>query len=168
MAVYGAIAHTDTPHLDPAMRRLSRAADFSKLNFAAAALLVAAGGQSGRRGAGLGLASLAASSALVNVVLKTLARRARPDREQLAVPLARHVAMPASASLPSGHAASAFAFASGVSRAAPRAAAPIRLLAALVAYSRVHTGVHYPGDVLAGALLGSAVARATTHLVEGR
>ena len=168
MAVYAAIARTETPHLDSAMRRLSRAADLSKLNLAAAALLAAAGGPVGRRAAKSGLASLGASSALVNAVLKPLGRRNRPDRERLTVPVARHVAMPSSASLPSGHAASAFAFATGAGQVLPRAAAPLRLLAALVAYSRVHTGVHYPGDVFAGALVGSALAQATTHLVERR
>ena len=43
----------------------------------------------------------------------------------------------------------------------PAAAAPLWALAALVAYSRVHTGVHYPGDVVAGSLLGIALAEAT-------
>ena len=45
----------------------------------------------------------------------------------------------------------------------PTAAVPLRALAALVAYSRVHTGVHYPGDVLAGALIGTTLAQVTTH-----
>jgi undecaprenyl-diphosphatase len=35
-----------------------------------------------------------------------------------------------------------------------------------VAYSRVHTGVHYPGDVLAGALIGTVLAQVTTHVIE--
>jgi membrane-associated phospholipid phosphatase len=48
----------------------------------------------------------------------------------------------------------------------PREAAALRALAALVAYSRVHTGVHYPGDVLAGSLLGGALAQLTTHALE--
>jgi membrane-associated phospholipid phosphatase len=39
-------------------------------------------------------------------------------------------------------------------------------MAAAGAYSRVHTGVHYPGDVLAGALLGTAIAQATTHALD--
>ena len=41
-------------------------------------------------------------------------------------------------------------------------------LANSVAYSRIHTGVHYPGDVVAGSLLGSAVAQLTTHTREQR
>ena len=48
----------------------------------------------------------------------------------------------------------------------PPAAIPLRALAALVAYSRVHTGVHYPGDVVAGALMGTTLAQITTHALE--
>jgi undecaprenyl-diphosphatase len=48
----------------------------------------------------------------------------------------------------------------------PHAAVPLRALAALVAYSRVHTGVHYPGDVTIGALIGSSLAQAATGAVE--
>ena len=66
--------------------------------------------------------------------------------------------MPESASFPSGHAASAFAFAYAVGRHLPGLAVPIRLLAGGVAYSRVHTDVHYPGDVVVGAIVGSGIA----------
>ena len=101
---------------------------------------------------------------MVNVAVKPLARRRRPDRLAGDVPLARHVRMPSSRSFPSGHSAAAFAFATGVGHVSPAAAVPLRALAALVAYSRVHTGVHYPADVLAGALIGTALAQLTTHL----
>jgi membrane-associated phospholipid phosphatase len=45
-----------------------------------------------------------------------------------------------------------------VGRHLPGLAAPLRLLASGVAYSRVHTGVHYPGDVVAGSILGAGGA----------
>jgi undecaprenyl-diphosphatase len=66
--------------------------------------------------------------------------------------------MPVSRSFPSGHAASAFAFANGVGMAAPGVGSGLTVAAALVAYSRVHTGVHYPGDVLVGSLIGTGLA----------
>jgi undecaprenyl-diphosphatase len=159
LAIYAAVAATPTPALDRAMRRLSRAADHSILWLATAATLAGVRGDRGRRAAAGGIASLAATSTLVNVALKPVLRRGRPDRVATAVPAARHVPMPRSRSLPSGHAASAFAFATGVGTTLPREAAALRGLAALVAYSRVHTGVHFPGDVLLGALVGTAVAQ---------
>jgi undecaprenyl-diphosphatase len=163
VAVYAAIARVDTPTLDRSMRRLSRAANYSRIWLGSAALLSAAGGSRGRRAAVDGLASIAVTSVVVNAMLKPLGRRRRPDVVAHAVPVARHVRMPVSTSFPSGHSASAFAFASGVAATQPVAALPLRALAALVSYSRVHTGVHYPGDVLAGALVGVALARVTTR-----
>jgi membrane-associated phospholipid phosphatase len=153
--LYAAVADTDIPPLDRAMHRLSEAANYSRLWIAIAGLLWVAGGQRGRRAAVDGLVSIAATSAIVNAGLKPLGRRRRPERGPL---LARHVRMPKSRSFPSGHAASAFAFATGVAGTHPRIAVPLRGLATLVAYSRVHTGVHFPGDVVAGALVGTAVA----------
>ena len=72
--------------------------------------------------------------------------------------------MPESASFPSGHAASAFAFAYAVGRHLPGLGLPIRLLAGGVAYSRVHTGVHYPLDAIAGSVLGAALSQMTRRL----
>ncbi|HEY1357390.1 MAG TPA: phosphatase PAP2 family protein [Thermoleophilaceae bacterium] len=168
VAVYAAVAGTPTPALDAAMAGLSRAADYSKLSLASAAALAIAGGPKGRRAAAMGLASLAVTATVVNAAVKPLGRRRRPDRMGHDVPLARHVDMPSSRSFPSGHAAGAFAFATGVGHTLPRAAVPLRALAASVAYSRVHTGVHYPGDVLAGALLGTALAQLTAHTMDRR
>jgi undecaprenyl-diphosphatase len=165
-AVYAAIARTPTPALDVAVRRLAHAADWSRLNLLAAGVMATTGGADGRRAARLGLASVAVTATVVNVLVKPVARRARPDRVLHAVPAARHVRMPTSRSLPSGHTASAVAFATGAGYAMPHGAALLRVLAAGVAYSRVHTGVHYPGDVVAGALLGATVAQATAYALD--
>ena len=168
LAVYAVIARTPTPALDRAMSELSRAADYSRLSLASASLLAVGGGSAGRRAAALGLASLAVTATIVNAAVKPLGRRRRPDRLIHDVPLARHVGMPSSRSFPSGHFAGAFAFATGVGHTLPRAAVPLRAVAAAVAYSRVHTGVHYPGDVLAGALMGTALAQLTAHALDRR
>jgi membrane-associated phospholipid phosphatase len=166
VALYAAIAQTPTPALDRAMARLSDAADYSRLSLAAAAVLAAAGGRRGRRAAAMGLASIGVTASAVNAAVKPLGRRRRPDRAAREVPIARHVRMPSSTSFPSGHSAAAFAFATGVGAVLPPAAIPLRGLAALVAYSRVHTGVHYPGDVVAGALIGTTLAQLTTHALD--
>lgn len=158
LAVYAAIAATSAPTLDHAFRRLSRAADHSKLWLATAALLALAGGSGGRRAAANGLASVGLTSATVNLVLKPLGRRRRPDRDLHQVPITRHVDMPKTTSFPSGHSASASAFATGVATSSPAIGIPLSALAALVAYSRVHTGVHYPIDAVAGSVTGVAIA----------
>ena len=165
VALYAAIAQTCTPSLDRAMARLSHVANFSRLSLASAAVLAATGGRTGRRAAAHGLTAVAVTSSVVNLVAKPLGGRRRPDRAGERVPIARHVPMPASTSFPSGHSAAAFAFATGVGHVLPDAAIPLRGLAALVAYSRVHTGVHYPADVVAGALIGTALAQVTTRAV---
>lgn len=167
-AVYGAIAASDTPALDAAMRRLTRAADRSKLWFGATAGLSLLGGPSGRRAAIRGLAALAIASAFANLVAKPLTTRRRPEREELEVLARRHVPMPRSSSFPSGHTASAFAFATGAGSAQPALSAPLRALATLVGYSRVHTGVHYPADVLAGAFIGVSAAELANRLLGPR
>ena len=168
LAIYAAIAGTPTPALDGAMRRLSRAANYSRLSLASSALLALTGRPTGRRAATMGLASLGVTATAVNLAVKPLGRRRRPDRLARNVPLARHVRMPVSRSFPSGHAAAAFAFATGVGHVAPTAAVPLHALAVLVAYSRVHTGVHYPADVLTGAVIGTTLAQFTAHACDRR
>ena len=161
LAVYRAIAETSTPTLDRPLRRLSALADHSKLWVGAAAALFALGGPAGRRAAATGLVAVGINSAVVNLPMKLASRRDRPDRAAAGVPPARHVPMPTSTSFPSGHAASAFAFAGAVGGSMPVIGAPLRGLAAAVAYSRVHTGVHYPGDVVIGAVSGATIGEAT-------
>ncbi|MER7055066.1 MULTISPECIES: phosphatase PAP2 family protein [unclassified Streptomyces] len=158
-ALYAAVAATSTPTLDRALRRLSHAADHSKISLGIAAALAVSGARP-RRAAFAGLGALAVASVSSNLLGKRLVRRARPDREAARVTVDRYVPMPASASFPSGHTASAVAFATAVGVVLPAAAVPLGALASAVGYSRVHTGVHYPGDVAAGAVLGIASAAA--------
>ncbi|MFI5617624.1 phosphatase PAP2 family protein [Streptomyces sp. NPDC051567] len=166
-ALYAAVAATPTPTLDTALRRLSGAADHSKISFAVAGLLSLRGGAP-RTAALLGVGAIAVASAGANLLGKNLLPRHRPDRDAAQVPWARQVPMPGSTSFPSGHSASAFAFATAVGCELPWTAAPLSLLAATVAYSRVHTGVHYPADVAAGSVLGVAAAAAVIHLARRR
>jgi membrane-associated phospholipid phosphatase len=166
VAAYRAIAGTSMPMIDEPLRRLSSAANYSRLSMAAAAALAVAGGARGRRAAVTGMASVALASATVNIGAKLLTRRVRPDREGHGVITDRHVPMPGSTSFPSGHSAAAFAFAAGVRHEWPAASVPLYLLAASVAYSRVHTGVHYPGDVIVGSGLGLGAAFVAGRIID--
>ena len=166
-AIYQAVADTPTPQLDRHIRRLSNAANFSRLWLGIAATIAVLGRKRGRRAAIEGVLAIGVTSAAVNLGIKPIAHRRRPNR---AVPAAnddRFVSMPGSTSFPSGHSASAFAFAYAVGRHLPGLAVPIRLLAGGVAYSRVHTGVHYPGDVAIGSIVGAGTAAMVAAACDG-
>ena len=162
LALYRAVARTRTPVLDLALSRLSRTADYSRLSLAAATVLALVGGPSGRRGAVRGLVSVAVTAAVVNAAFQPLTRRRRPTVARV-TPLVR---MPRSRSFPSGHTAAAFAFATGVAHVLSPAGPPLYALAALVGYSRVHTGVHYPLDAASGAFCGVALAELTNACLD--
>ena len=159
-AVYEAVATTPTAHLDRPLRRLSRSADAGALWLVIAAGLAATRGAPGRRVAGEAVTSLAVTAITVNLGAKSIFRRRRPDRAGHDRTPARRVPTPTSSSFPSGHSATSFAFAYTVGRHLPFVGIPIRLLAAAVAYSRVHIGVHYPGDVIIGSIMGAGTAAA--------
>ena len=74
------------------------------------------------------------------------------------------VHLPVTYSFPSGHATVAFACATTLALAVPRLRWPLFALAALIAFSRVYVGVHFPFDVLVGALLGVGIATALRML----
>lgn len=147
--------------LDRVVVPLGRSADRSKLWMAIAALLAAAGGRRGRRAALRGLLSVGFTSVLVNQGVKRVARRNRPVGDFIR---GRHGRQPISSSFPSGHAASAAAFATGVAQEIPVLGPPISVLAAGVGASRVYAGVHYPADVIFGAAAGAALSLATRRM----
>lgn len=165
-AVYVAVAELSTPVLDVPLSRLSHFANHSKPWFLVAAALAAFGGPAGRRAAVTGVAAIGAASLVVNQPMKLLGNRARPDRAGHQVPEERWVAMPTSTSFPSGHSASALAFAVAVGDVIPALRWPLRMVGGTVAFSRVYTGVHYPGDVLVGAATGALLGRLVSRLGE--
>jgi membrane-associated phospholipid phosphatase len=158
-SIYARIAATETPRLDRAMVGLSRAADHGKLWIATAGALAIFGGPPGRAAARDGMRALALASASANLIGKPLTRRVRPVQVDLGVGESRRGRMPRSSSFPSGHTASAFAFATAAGGAVPPLRPGLLALAGLVGYSRVHTGVHYPADVIAGAAVGVAAGK---------
>jgi membrane-associated phospholipid phosphatase len=153
-AVYKAVATSPTPAIDRAVQRISDAANHSKIWFATAGVLALAGGKRGRRAAVDGVVAIGIASLVTNQVVKPVAVRGRPERAADLV-ADRVVRMPTSRSFPSGHTASAFAFASAVSNTIPALSFPLTLMATAVGYSRVHTGVHFPADVLVGSVIGA-------------
>ncbi|ARZ66961.1 phosphatase PAP2 family protein [Streptomyces sp. HU2014] len=166
-AVFLTVAARHWPGGDRVLPRLSRSADHGLLWFGLAAGAAVVGGRPARRAALRGAVSLAVASATVNTIGKRSVRRLRPVLD--GVPLVRRLSrQPITTSFPSGHSASAVAFATGVAlenRAWGLALAP---LAASVCFSRVYTGVHYPGDVLAGAALGAGAAFAVRGVAPTR
>jgi undecaprenyl-diphosphatase len=159
-----AAAASRTPSLDRLMTGASTAANRSVLWLGVAALLAATGRPRCRTAAASGLLGVGIASAVANGPLKFMWQRERPPTHRHA-PL---LPLPRTFSFPSGHSASAFAFATAVSRALPAATPVVVPMAATVAYSRVYTGVHYPSDVLAGTGIGIASGLAGAALVRHR
>jgi undecaprenyl-diphosphatase len=111
------------------------------------------------------LAADGAADLLAYAVKRVVATDRPPVRYATPEPL---VDVPRDHSFPSGHAATSFACATILAFAFPRLAAPLYLLAAAITFSRVYVGVHYPSDVVGGALLGALVAIALLRLARDR
>lgn len=161
--LFDAVARRHWPGADRVLPRLGRAANHGVLWGGAAAAITVLGSPRARTAALRGIGSLALASATINTVGKWSVRRPRPVLE--GVPLTRQPAVqPRTTSFPSGHSASAFAFAAGVALESPGWGAVLVPVAASVAFSRVYTGVHYPSDVAVGSALGVAAAFAVRRL----
>jgi undecaprenyl-diphosphatase len=147
--------------VDDSLSSLSKSANKAVLWWVVGAALAVKKGPT-RRGALRGVAAITGASITANLIGKRLVPRRRPAAEE--VPEHRLLTKrPTSSSFPSGHSASAAAFATAVAMESPKAGLAIAPLAAAVAYSRVHTGVHWPSDVGAGVLIGVGAAALTRH-----
>jgi membrane-associated phospholipid phosphatase len=149
-------ALVSSERVDAALLALSTAANNGLLWYGIAGLL-ALTGPKGRRAAARGVLSLFGSSAFANLVAKPIFGGPRPHADD--VPARRQLKeFPKSASFPSGHTASAFAFATGVALESPWRAVLVAPLAVTLGYSRLHVGAHWLSDVVGGAVIGVGVA----------
>jgi membrane-associated phospholipid phosphatase len=146
-----------TPARERAVAAFSRtgehAACWLALGLAGAAANAA---QPPRRTAWLHGTGVVGASYALNTAIKFVVRRPRPELPGL-VPLTPVVT---GLSFPSAHATTSFAAARTYGALAP--AAPLYAVAVLIALSRIYLGVHYPSDILAGALFGTALAAAAS------
>ena len=141
---------TRSSALDRTLVAVTRSANYSRLWLLIAGALAVFGGRQGGRAAGRGLIAIAIAAAVANGPAKLLVGRRRPFSPSHPT----LIRTPRSTSFPSGHTAAAFAFATAASAELPVIAPALLPLAGAVAYSRVHTGVHYPSDVAAGMGIG--------------
>lgn len=118
------------------------------------------------RAAGGVLLALALAFAMTDLLIKPIVARARPFETAVATRVVDR--RPLTYSFPSGHAASSIAAAVTLSRLWPAGRVVLWTLATLVALSRIYVGVHYPLDVIGGALLGLACAWVAHRVIAAR
>jgi membrane-associated phospholipid phosphatase len=143
-----------TPGAERAVARFSKLGEHGALWLAAGAAGSLAAPRARRAGWRRATAAVAGTYA-ANTAIKLLVRRGRPELPGLP-PLA---STPTRLGFPSAHSSTSFAGAGAYSRLGVPAA-PLYGLAGALALSRLYLGLHHPSDVLAGALLGSALAAA--------
>jgi membrane-associated phospholipid phosphatase len=148
-----------SPALDRSLVTVTRAANYSRLWLLIAVTMAVFGGRQGRRAAKRGLMAIAIAAPAANGPAKLLVRRRRPSSHSRPT----LIRMPRSTSFPSGHTAAAFAFTTGACAELPALAIVLVPLAGIIAYSRVHTGVHYPSDVAAGIGIGIGSGLLVAH-----
>ncbi|MFE3457112.1 bifunctional phosphatase PAP2/diacylglycerol kinase family protein [Nocardiopsis aegyptia] len=165
--LYEKVTAIGPPALDPVTPRFVQATDHMAPWLLVSATLAAVGGPRLRRTALRAIAAAGAANA-ASFVVKNLVTRQRPDSSR--VPRARRPYRAyGNSSFPSGHTSAAAAFAGGIAVDAPRPlSAVVWGIAGAVALSRVHSGVHYPGDVAGGLAIGAATAVLSRALLPAR
>jgi undecaprenyl-diphosphatase len=150
-----------SPTLDPFMILLGSINEYGVVWLVLLGALAALGGRTGRWAALAGLAAMAVGLAF-SEVLKSIVMQPRPFVSLADVRLL--VSPPGSYSFPSVNATYAFAAFSGASLTIRRLLGRLPVwgwgflaLAVAVSYSRVYVGVHYPGDILSGAIIGLSI-----------
>jgi membrane-associated phospholipid phosphatase len=162
--MYEALANAHMPVADQVLPPLSRAADQAVLWGFIGGCLLLTNRPRLQRAALRGLLAISMASPMANIVGKQAFGRTRPLSD--IIPDARRGRQSSSPSFPSGHTASAVAFAIAVGTDTPRQIGfGVGTLAAAVAVSRVYVGAHYPGDVLAGAACGLVAGRLARRLL---
>jgi decaprenylphosphoryl-5-phosphoribose phosphatase len=146
------------PSLERAMAAYTWTGEWGRVWIAAA--LAGAVGDRGRRGRWLWAAAGVPLTLGANFCVKQVVRRERPRLEGVAA-VGR---VPTSRSFPSAHAATSFAAATMIGELEPRARPALFGAAGLMAFSRSYLGVHYPSDVVAGAVLGTVAGRVLARM----
>jgi len=146
-----------TPAVESALLALARSGE-NGLLWCVLALGGAALDRRGRRDAYFRAVKVVLATLVANTIVKQVVRRARPVLEE---ELPALTPVLSGRSYPSAHSSTSFAGARALS-AAGLPAAPLYAVAAAMALSRPYLGVHYPSDIVAGAVLGDAMARFMT------
>lgn len=154
--------HLRCGFLDAVLPVITRTADHGELWIILALVLLAIRSQR-KYGAGVAC-GLVLDLVSCNLLLKPLVGRIRPFAVNTAVELL--VKAPLDASFPSGHTAASFAAVFALKAAGSPLWKPALAVAVVIAFSRLYLYVHWPSDVLAGALLGAAVGWAGARLAE--
>ena len=155
-------AHLRCSFLDAVLPAVSWTANHGELWIILAVVLLLVRGQ--RKYGAAVACGLVLDLVSCNMLLKPLIGRVRPFAVNTAVELL--VKAPLDASFPSGHTAASFAAVFALKTAGSPLWKPAMAVAVGIAFSRLYLYVHWPSDVLGGALLGAAVGWAGAKIVE--
>ena len=154
--------HLRCGFLDAVLPAISRTADHGELWILLAVVLLLIKNQR-KHGAAMAV-GLVLDLVSCNLLLKPLVGRVRPFDVHTAVELL--IPPPLDPSFPSGHTAASFAAVLALKTAGSPLWKPALAVAVVMAFSRLYLYVHWPSDVLAGALLGAAVGWAGAKIVD--